>query len=129
MPVDGEGPLKVTCPTVWVPELIEDGVKLRLTKTGDLTVKAAVADFEPSVPLIVTDSFEATGVVVNAKVALVAPAATVIDDGTPTKGLEELSETTLPPLGAFAVNETIPVEPDPPRTELGERLTFARVCP
>jgi hypothetical protein len=128
MPAAGPGPLKVTRPTLWVPELVDAGFRLILTKTGALTVKVAVADLELRVPLIAIDSFEATGVVVTTKVASVVPANTVTDDGTTAEAFEELSETTSPPLGAFAVKETVPTEPDPPTTEDGETLIFERVC-
>jgi len=87
-----------------------------------------VADFEPRVALIATDLFEATVVVVTAKVALVAPATTVTDDGTTAAALEEFSETAFPPPGAFALKETVPVEPNPPKTADGETLTFVMVC-
>jgi len=50
-----------------------------------------------------------TALVLAEKLALVAFAATVTDEGTVAAGLALLSVITAPPVGAGAVNDTVPV--------------------
>jgi hypothetical protein len=64
-----------------------------------------------------------TVVVVTVNVALVAPAGTVTLEGVEAVDELSLSDTTIPPLGAAAVNVTVPVEDVPPTTDVGLRLT------
>jgi hypothetical protein len=72
----------------------------------------------------VTAVVEATEFVVAAKVAVVAPAATVTEAGTWAAAVLELvSVTTAPPAGAGPVSVTMPVEGLPPETEAGFTLT------
>ena len=61
----------------------------------------------------------ATLVVVIAKVALVAPCATVTLAGTVAALLLSLSVTTNPPDGAAAVKVTVPCDGLPPTTDEG----------
>jgi hypothetical protein len=57
---------------------------------------------------------------VTAKVADVAPAATVIFTGNvAAEVLLLVSVTTAPPVGAAAFNVTVPVDPVPPVTLVG----------
>lgn len=63
---------------------------------------------------------EATGVVVMANVAVVAPAATVTVAGTDALVEPELKETETPPVGAPELSVTVPVEDRPPKTDVGE---------
>jgi hypothetical protein len=70
-----------------------------------------------------------TAEVVTAKVALVAPAATVTLAGTAaTDGFALLRLTTAPPLGAPLVNVTVPCEVLPPTIEVGLTLTAERLA-
>ena len=69
VPVDGEGPLTVV------------GLSVRELAVGAVTVKAAVW-VVPRIPVIVTEVFVATGLVVTANVAVVAFADTVTLAGT-----------------------------------------------
>ena len=69
-----------------------------------------------------------TGWVVTAKVADVAPAGTATLAGTDaTPGVALESATTIPPAGAAELSDTVPVEPDPPTTFPGFRVTAVRV--
>jgi hypothetical protein len=72
----------------------------------------------------VTEVFDATGVVVMVKVALLDPAAIVTPAGTCAADvLLLLSVTAAPVDGAAPLSVTVPVELLPPTTELGDRLT------
>ena len=76
-------------------------------------------------PVIVTEVFTATGVVVMVKVADRAPAA--IGDGWRVPVLQNvlllLKVTTAPTVGAAPLRVTVPVELLPPTTEVGDRVT------
>jgi hypothetical protein len=70
---------------------------------------------------------EDTGLVVTAKVADVAPAATVTDPGTWAAAvILETKLTTAPPGGAGPVKVNVPVEGLPPTTEIGIRVKELR---
>ena len=57
------------------------------------------------------------------------PAATVTDDGTVAAAVFPLeSVTTFPPVGAFALRVTVPVELVPPVTLVGLSDTAERFC-
>src|SRR3954470_14742231 len=68
---------------------------------------------------MVTAVAVATGVVVMAKFAVVAPAATVTDAGTAPAALLLARVSTAPPAGAAEMSVTVPVLPAPPRTAVG----------
>src|SRR5438034_1007328 len=65
--------------------------------------------------------------VFTVNVALMAPAGTVTLDGTLARPLLLERETTAPPLGADALNCTVPVEELPPVTLDGLRPSETRV--
>ena len=71
-----------------------------------------------------TDVLLPTGLVVTAKVAVAAFAATVTLAGTVAAAvLLLLSATTAPPAGAGPPSVTVPVDALPPVTDVGFRLT------
>src|SRR3989442_6128792 len=77
---------------------------------------------------MVTDVDVPTGVVLTAKVAVVAPAEPVTPAGTvATLVLLLESETSAPLLGAGALSVTVPVEELPPVTLVGLTLSEASV--
>jgi hypothetical protein len=78
----------------------------------------------PYVPVIVTEIFTVTGLVVIVKVADLAPAAIVTLAGTCAADvLLLLNVTTAPTAGAAPLRVTVPVELMPPTTEVGDRVT------
>ena len=68
-------------------------------------------------------SFTETLEVVILKSALVFPASTVTLGGTCISSPLEAKEMTAPPIGAGAVNVTVPVLFNPPTTVLGDDET------
>jgi hypothetical protein len=62
---------------------------------------------------------EATPVVVTVNVPVVDPAATVIVAGTVAAALPEVKLTASPPVGAGPLRVTVPVDGDPPVTDVG----------
>ena len=95
------------------------------TETTVTGVMVRVADAEPpfAVPEIDAVAVEATGIVETVKVAEVAPAATVTVAGTVALALLLDNDTTSPPTGAALPMVTVPVELEPPTTEVGFTLT------
>jgi hypothetical protein len=85
---------------------------------GGVSVRLALRA-APSVPVIVTMVFAATAPVFTAKVALVAPAATVTLAGTVAAALLLDNATVAPPCGAAPLNVTVPVDALPPTTLVG----------
>ncbi len=67
-----------------------------------------------------------TGLVVMANVAEADPAGTKTVAGAVTLLELDESATVNPPVGAFPVKVTVPVEDDPPITEVGETVTLAK---
>ena len=65
----------------------------------------------------------ATVPAVAVKLAVVAPAPTVTDAGTPRAALFEDSPTEAPPVNAADVNVTVQVEVPPETTEFGAHET------
>jgi hypothetical protein len=125
-PPAGAGPLSVTVPVEEAPPTTVVGFSV-----SDESVAAAgvtVSEAVRATPLydaeIVTDVDELTGLVLTAKVAVVAPLATVTLDGTvATLVLLLESDTTAPPLGAGALKVTVPVDEFPPATLAGLTLS------
>jgi hypothetical protein len=78
---------------------------------------------------MVTDREVEVGLVVMAKVTLVAPLGTTTLTGTcAAEVLLLVKRTVAPPVGANPVSVTVPVELVPPTTEDGLALTDSRVA-
>jgi hypothetical protein len=76
------------------------------------------------VAVIPTGVFTSTGTVEIGKVAVDAPPRTVTGPETDaTAGLALPSVTEIPPLGAGPLNVIVPVEPVPPKTLLGNKVS------
>ena len=77
----------------------------------------------PSAAVTVAVWLLGTEMVATVNVALVVPAGTVTLVGVDADVELSLRDTTVPPLGAAAVNVTVPVDDVPPTTVVGLRLT------
>jgi len=93
------------------------------------TVNEAVRDVPPQEPVIVDVVDALTVLVVTVNVVLVAPAGMVTLAGTPVAAELSESVTTAPPLGAAAVNVTVPVAWLPAVTEVGLTVTVESAAP
>lgn len=81
IPPGGAIPLSVTVPVAGFPLATLDGVTVRPERPAGVSVSVAVLDVAPNVPVMVTFVFAETPDVAMLNVALVAPAATVTEDG------------------------------------------------
>jgi hypothetical protein len=120
-PPAGAGALSATVPVLVAPPVTEVGLRVTDT-THALTVRGAVFVVPESVAEMVADAFAATLLVAIAKVAVVAPAATVKETGIVAAALLLDNVTTEPPAGAAAFNVTVPVLPAAPVTDVGLRV-------
>lgn len=122
-PPVGATPFRVTVPVEGVPPTTEIGDRETLLRVGAVMARLAVAEVDPRVAVIVADVAAETAAVVTVNVAVVAPAATVTEVGTVALALLDLSDTTVPPVGATADSVTVPVLVAPPATEVGFTVT------
>jgi hypothetical protein len=89
-------------------------VVLRLSVAAALSCRAKVSDTPPALAVSVADSVEFAGETVAVKLALLAPAATLTEDGTLTNELLLDKLTVNPPLAAAAFSVTAQLSvPDP----------------
>ena len=101
-------------------------VKLVMVGAGGFTARIPLWLMPPADAVIVTDRALATGFVVTENVAVVLPAATLTLAGTvASAALELASVATSPPASAGAVSVMVPVEPDPPVTLEGLKVSEA----
>src|SRR5215467_12476873 len=115
-PPTGAAMASVTVPVLPAPPVTVDGLSTRDARIG-FTRMVAALEAPLELAVIVTTVPVVTRLVVMAKVALVAPAATVTETGTAAAlALLLVSETTAPPAGAAALSVTVPVLRAPPVT-------------
>jgi hypothetical protein len=134
-PPAGAALVSVTVPVDELPPVTVVGLNAsEESDAGGVTVSVVVRFTPLYVAVSVTLVLAATAVVLTLKFALVAPAATVTLAGTlATPALLLVSVTTAPPLGAPAVNVTVPVAEAGPTTLVGvtasdDRLAVDAAC-
>lgn len=111
-------PVSVAVPTEGTPPKTLAGLSETVDSAAGVTVMAAVVVTAPQVPEIPTVVVTTCPVVVIVNVLVFAPAATVTVAGTVAIVVSELtSETTAPPVGAFAFRVIVPETFVPPPTE------------
>jgi hypothetical protein len=121
-PPVGAAPNRVTVPVVDVPPVTDAGATATLFRYG-VIVSEAVTLVLPEAAVMTAVVLEVTAVVVMVKVAEVAPAATVTNGGTEADALLLINSTSAPPAGAAWVRVTVPVDVNPPTTEVGFRVS------
>jgi len=122
-PPAGAAVRSVTVPVLGAPPTSTDGFNVIVDRAG-FTTREAVTDAALYVAVIVTMVPVLTVAVDIAKVAVVAPAATVTEAGTvATAVLLLVSITTVPPAGAAADTVTVPVLVAPPTRFAGLSVT------
>lgn len=127
VPAAGAGPVSETVPTQLEPPATVVLLNVNRLSPGASTVSEAEIDFEARVAFIVALDFDATGFVLIAKVAVVAPLRTVTEVGTATEVPMALRVTTLPPEGALVESVTVPVAEEPPTTDVGVSASLLSV--
>jgi hypothetical protein len=103
------------------------GLNVKEVSLGERTVRVAVAELEPIVPLMVAFVLAFTAVVETVKVAVLEPLGTLTEALTFAAALEELSETVLPPDPASADKVTVPVKVAPPATLVSDKAMLFTV--
>src|SRR5579859_319764 len=122
-PPAGAFPARVTVPCEAAPPVTVAGLTLSVLNAG-VTVSAVLCVAPLYVALIVTAVVVVTAPLVTLNVPLVLPAATNTLAGTPaTAALLLDSVTVIPPAGAAAASVTVPTEPTPATTVLGDTDT------
>jgi len=116
----------VIVPVLLVPPTTSVGFTDRANAPGALIVRVAVAVLAPSVAAILAVVVEVTADVVIGKLTELAPAGTSTEPTTDAAALFDESVTVVPPVGAMPVRVTVPVDPLPPKTEVGDRLIPSR---
>ena len=120
VPPVGAAPFSVTVPIDDEPPISVFGAKLKLANTAGLIVSVAFFELDPRVPVIVAVVTAETALVDMANVAVAEPLGTVTAAGIVALELFEFSVTIVPPVGAFPLNVTVPVDPILPSTVFGD---------
>jgi len=128
VPPDGAGRLRVTVPIELAPPTSVVGLKLIPERSATFSVRFAVSDELPKVPVMVALVEVDTIDVVIGNVTLVAPAGTQTVGGTETLLLFDARVTGSPPLGAAVLRVMVPVAAAPPSTVVGETVSWLRVA-
>ena len=123
VPPVGAPPERVTVPVELVPPTTELGETDTLAKLPEVRVSVPVRLKPLRVPVTVTVVVASTLEVVTAKVAVDAPPGIVTVPGNVTEGELELSEITIPAVGAVPAKVTLPVVGLPATTVEGVKLT------
>jgi hypothetical protein len=111
----GAVPVSVTVPIALSGPVTVAGANETRDRIGGRTLSLALKDLAPLVAVTVAVAAVVTAGGVIVKVALDVPDATVTLAGTGARiGLEETSETGMPPVGAAPVKVTVPVAGAPP---------------
>ncbi len=131
-PPAGAGPVNLTVPVDPVPPITDAGLTLtplpEAARVAAVTVKLAILK-TPRLPVIVTPVLLATGVVVTANVAVVAPAEIKMLAGTCAAPVLLLDNMTVaPPAGAGPFSVAVPVDVLPPNNEAGLTVMPLRVA-
>lgn len=124
-PFAGAIPLSVTVPVDASPNPTVPGLNESMLTTAGFTVSVAALLLDPSVAVTVMFFTPETPAVTTTNVCVVLPAGTVTFAGRDTEGSELASVTIAPPAGAAELSVTLPIEPAPPVTEFGTKLTDA----
>ena len=123
---EGAAPVSETVPVVTWSKPTVAGLNDNPLTTAAFTVRTAFALLVPNVAVTTTFFDVETLVVAAAKLCDALPAATTMLAGRVTEGSELVSATVTPPEDAAAFRATLPVDPAPPVTDVGLKLTDER---
>ena len=112
-------PLRVTVPVEEAPPVTLAGLTDSEAIVAAFTVNVALCEVVPVVPVMAAGVSVSTALVVMVNVAVLDPDCTVTFCGTVAAPLPLESVTVTPPIGAFPVRVTVPVEEAPPMTLVG----------
>jgi len=119
-PPAGAAAVRVTVPVLTAPPVIAVGFNAIAEGCGGFATSVTILDAPLHVAVMFTEVGVVTAFVARAKVAAVAPAATVTEAGTvATPVLLLVSDTTAPPAGAALNSVTVPVLAAPPVSTTG----------
>lgn len=128
----GAGAVRVTVPVLVEPSTTAVGLRLSVESEGlvvpAVTVSTDDLETPPPVAVIVAELLLVTAPVETVNVALVAPPVTLTLGGTvATEELLLANVTVCPPEGAAEFKVTVPVDEEPPTTDVGLRLKVESV--
>jgi len=123
-PPDPAEPLSVTVPVELDPPITVAGESDTVVRFAAVMVRVAVFVVLPSAAEIVALVLDETADVVIVNVAVVAPAATVTEPGTVALVLLDERVTEVPPEADGPLSVTVPVEEEPPVTDVGDTETL-----